>query len=85
MILTYEDYLPAPGSLTLEEMLSLHREIKEDAGHDEDALGLYKDLLAAAVKYSESRAYWPLRLFAAPMGEAYRVWKEAQDAEKEKT
>ena len=26
-----------------------------------------------------------LRLFAAPMGEAYRVWKEAQDAEKEKT
>ena len=56
MILTYEDYLPAPGSLTLEEMQSLHREIKEDAGHDEDALGLYQDLLAAAVKYSESRA-----------------------------
>ena len=26
-----------------------------------------------------------LLLFAAPMGEAYRVWKEAQDAEKEKT
>lgn len=60
MILTYEDYLPAPGSLTLEEMLSLHREIKEDAGHDEDALDLYKDLLAAAVKYSESRSNWPL-------------------------
>lgn len=60
MILTYEDYLPTPGSLTLEEMQSLHREIKEDAGHDEDALGLYKDLLAAAVKYSGSRAYWPL-------------------------
>ena len=60
MILTYEDYLPAPGSLTLEEMQSLHREIKEDAGHDGDALSLYEDLLAAAVKYSESRAYWPL-------------------------
>lgn len=24
-----------------------------------------------------------LRLFAAPMGEAYRAWKEAQDAKKE--
>lgn len=60
MILTYEDYLPAPGSLTLGEMQSLHREIKKDAGHDEDALGLYQGLLAAAVKYSESRAYWPL-------------------------
>lgn len=60
MILTYEDYLPTPGSLTLEEMQSLHREIKEDAGHDEDALGLYQDLLSAAVKYSESRSNWPL-------------------------
>ena len=26
-----------------------------------------------------------LRLFAAPMSEAYRVWKEAQDAKKEGT
>ncbi len=26
-----------------------------------------------------------LRLFAAPMSEAYRVWKEAQDAKKEET
>lgn len=60
MILTYEDYLPAPGSLTLGEMQSLHREIKEDAGHDGNALDLYKDLLTAAVKYSGSRAYWPL-------------------------
>lgn len=60
MILTYEDYLPAPGSLTLEEMQSLHREIKEDAGHDEDALGLYEDLLAAAADYSQPRSRWLL-------------------------
>lgn len=60
MILTYEDYLPAPGSLTLEEMQSLHREIKEDAGHDEDALGLYKDLLSAAADYSQPRSRWLL-------------------------
>lgn len=60
MILTYEDYLPAPGSLTLEEMQSLHREIKEDAGHDENALGLYQDLLAAAADYSQPRSHWLL-------------------------
>lgn len=60
MILTYEDYLPAPGSLTLEEMQSLHREIKEDAGHDGDALGLYKDLLTAAADYSQPRSRWLL-------------------------
>ena len=57
MILTYEDYLLMPGSFTFEEMLSLHRKIKEDIGH---TLGLYKDLLAAAVKYSESSSNWPL-------------------------
>lgn len=60
MILTYEDYLPAPGSLTLGEMQSLHREIKEDAGHDGDALGLYKDLLTAAADYSQPRSRWLL-------------------------
>lgn len=60
MILTYKDYLPAPGSLTLEEMQSLHREIKEDAGYDGDALGLYKGLLAAAADYSQPRSRWLL-------------------------
>lgn len=60
MILTYEDYLPMPGSLTFEEMLSMHREIREETGSDEDALDLYEDLLSAVVKYSESRAGWPL-------------------------
>ncbi len=60
MISTYEDYRTMPGSLALEEMRTLHREIKEEAGRDVDALELYKELLAAAVKYSESRASWPL-------------------------
>lgn len=60
MILTYEDYLPTPGSLTLGEMQSLHREIKEDAGHDGDALGLYQDLLTAAADYSQPRSRWLL-------------------------
>ncbi len=60
MILTYEDYLPMPGSLNFEEMLSLHREIKEEAGNDGDALGLYKDLLTAAAVYSQPRSRWLL-------------------------
>lgn len=60
MLSTYEDYLSQPGSLTWEEMLSLHREIVSETGHDEEAAGLYRDLLESAVKYSESRSNWPL-------------------------
>lgn len=60
MFSTYEDYQSMPGSLTFEQMLSLHREIMAGTGRDGDAAGLYKDLLAAAVKYSESRSNWPL-------------------------
>ncbi len=60
MILTYEDYLPMPGSLTFEEMLSMHREIREETGSDADALDLYKDLLTAAADYSQPRSRWLL-------------------------
>lgn len=60
MILTYEDYIPMPGSLDFEEMLSLHREIRDEAGHDGDALDLYKDLLSAAADYSQPRSRWLL-------------------------
>ena len=56
----YEDYLALPKRLTFEEMVSLHREIMTEAGCDGDALSLYSDLLAAAVKYAESRSHWPL-------------------------
>ncbi len=58
MISTYEEYITMPGSLILEEMQSLHREIKEEAGRDGDALELYKNLIDAAVKYSLFRANW---------------------------
>ncbi len=58
MISTYEEYITMPGSLTLEEMQSLHREIKEEVGYDEDALDLYADLIDAATKYSPYRANW---------------------------
>ena len=60
MIATYEGYILMPMSLALEEMAALHREMAEEIGSDEDALELYGDLLAAAVKYMDSRAHWPL-------------------------
>lgn len=60
MISTYEDYRTIPRSLTFEEMQSLHREIKEEAGRDEIAIELYTELIAAAIKYFESRANWQL-------------------------
>ena len=60
MIAVYENYRLMPMSLALEEMAALHREMAEEIGSDEDALELYGDLLAAAVKYLDSRAHWPL-------------------------
>lgn len=56
----YEEYRGMPLSLSLEEMAALHREMAEEIGSDEDARELYGDLLAAAVKYMDSRAHWPL-------------------------
>lgn len=60
MIQTYEDYLPLPSALTFGEMASLHKEIAEEIHNDSDAIELYRDLLAASVRYLESRANWPL-------------------------
>lgn len=60
MITTCEDYLALPMSLSFGEMADLHRQIAEEAGQDADALVLYNGLLAAAVKYSGSRARWHL-------------------------
>ncbi len=60
MFSTYEDYQNMPGSLTFEEMAALHREIMDEAGLGADSADLYKDVFTAAVKYSQSRAGWPL-------------------------
>lgn len=60
MLSTFEDYLSQPGSLTFEQMLSIHNEIITEAGRDENIADLLAALLAAAVKYSESRSNWPL-------------------------
>lgn len=60
MLSTYEDYQSEPFCLTFEEMVSMHKEMKEETGRNKEALELYKELLAAAVRYSESRSNWPL-------------------------
>jgi hypothetical protein len=60
MFSTYEEYLPMPGSFTLEQMAALHREMKEETGSDTDALDLYGDLRTSAANYFQSRALWSL-------------------------
>ena len=68
MFSTYEDYLAMPGSLTFEEMASLHRQILEEAGRDVDAFALYGELYAAAVKYKWSLRRPPQPGWGTPRG-----------------
>lgn len=60
MLSTYEDYQTMPGSLAFGEMSALHKEILDDAKFDADSADLFKNVFTAAVKYSQSRAGWPL-------------------------
>lgn len=60
MLSLYEDYKSEPMSLTLDEMASLYQDMAGEIGSDAEALDLYKELLAAAVRYSESRSNWSL-------------------------
>lgn len=58
MISTYEEYLPLPRSLSLEEMAALHRELSDEIGDDSDALELYGEIKEQAVRYAAFRASW---------------------------
>lgn len=60
MILTYDDYLTANDSLTLETMQRLHRELIAEIGTDPDALEIYEELVQKANEYSAIRAKWLL-------------------------
>lgn len=60
MISVYEDYLPLPMSLSMEEMAALHREMADEAGTDSDALELYGEVVEAAMKYMRYRSSWLL-------------------------
>ena len=58
MILNYENYLPESLSLPFEDCRRIHATMIADIGSDEDALDLYNELLAMAVKYAGIRANW---------------------------
>lgn len=60
MISTYEDYLPLPMSLSLEEMASLHRDMINEIGNDTDSLELYEELITTATRYMVFRSNWLL-------------------------
>lgn len=60
MISTYEDYLPLPMSLSLEEMASLHRDMVNEIGNDTDSLELYEELIITATRYMVFRSNWLL-------------------------
>lgn len=60
MIHTYDEYQQMPQSLTLEQMVQLHRELAEEVGTDEDAQEVYGLLLENAVQYAQIRAAWVL-------------------------
>lgn len=60
MVQIYEEYLPMPMSLSLEEMGNLHKEIADEVGNDEDALELYGEIIGTAARYMEFRSRWNL-------------------------
>lgn len=54
----YKEYLEMPLSLTLDEMHELHTQILDEIGNDEDAVEIYEELIAQAIKYNDYRANW---------------------------
>lgn len=60
MIPTYEDYLPLPMSLSIEEMAALHNDMAEEIGNDDDSLELYEELITTATRYMVFRSNWLL-------------------------
>ncbi len=60
MISTYEDYLPMPMSLSLEEMAALHSDMANEIGDDPDSLELYEELIITATRYMVFRSNWLL-------------------------
>lgn len=60
MISTYEDYLPMPMSLSLEEMAALHSDMANEIGDDGDSLELYEELIITATRYMIFRSNWLL-------------------------
>ena len=55
---TVATYLSMPSAMPIEKMASIHRQIAEEIGNDLDAIDLYGELIAAAIKYATIRAKW---------------------------
>ncbi len=60
MIVSYEDYLSMPQSLSTDDMAALHRDMIAEAGDDIDALELYEELIITATRYIIFRSNWLL-------------------------
>lgn len=59
MILSsYEKYLQAPKSITLEKMRAIHEQILGEIMDDTDAKEIYEELIIVATKYASFRAEW---------------------------
>ena len=55
---TYDEYLSMPKAMPVEKMISIHQQIAEEIEKDPDAIDLYGELIAAAIKYATIRAKW---------------------------
>ena len=60
MVSVYEEYLPMPQCLSMEEMHSLHKEMVEEIGNDEEAQELYRELISLSTRYMSFRSNWLL-------------------------
>lgn len=57
---TYENYLQQPEALSFTEMTTIYQEILKNADmNDNDFIGIWEDLMGAAIRYTVIRAEWP--------------------------
>ena len=60
MVSVYEEYQSMPQCLSMEEMHSLHKEMVEEIGNDEEAQELYRELISVSTRYMSFRSNWLL-------------------------
>lgn len=57
---TYENYLQQPEALSFTEMTTIYQEILKNADmNDNDFIGIWEDMMGAAIRYTVIRAEWP--------------------------
>lgn len=60
MISLFKEYLSMPQCLPIEEMHSLHKEMVEEIGKDEESQELYRELIIVSTRYMSFRSNWNL-------------------------